>query len=366
MESKSFFTLNFSQLNFNLKRIVFSFLEPEDQRKIYWSNKALRPLLSNSSLTINIKSLKKRSSFQLDDNMRDMLELSDGNIACWTSEGIYVFKYYMENSSSTYSLKVVKKIPCLILSFYMYLFPIHHNSNIIFTDGFKDLKIFDEDFNCIEILQVHDFIRSVCNISHSSFAVGSYDGCIIIYTRKDDSQKYQVKIHKLHRDTVYSLLYLPKYDLLLSGSSDKTINVFEMSNEKSIRSLTNHNHFITSLILMKNDNGFASASYDGEIKFWSITEEDLKLNKIGIECIMTIKAYENKCSVRLHLLGEKHLVSYQENKENNEFKIWNSNSYELVKKYNQESRFGKLIVCKNNSIFIATCDKFLNFLKVSE
>jgi hypothetical protein len=63
-----------------------------DQRKIYWINKKLRPLLPDSPMWINLDSLKKHSSFKLHGQLYDLLELKDGAIACFTKKGLKILK----------------------------------------------------------------------------------------------------------------------------------------------------------------------------------------------------------------------------------------------------------------------------------
>jgi hypothetical protein len=97
-------TKKFRNLNFNLKKIIFSYLKPRDQRTIYWINKKLRQLLPDSPLRINIDSLRRLSSFQLDGCICGIFELSDGTITCWTMEGIQLLKLDGDNLKLTNSL----------------------------------------------------------------------------------------------------------------------------------------------------------------------------------------------------------------------------------------------------------------------
>jgi hypothetical protein len=69
MEHNNISIYNFLLLNFNLKKIIFSFLNTQDQRILYWLNKKLRPLLPDSQLRINIKSIKKFSSYKFDGKL---------------------------------------------------------------------------------------------------------------------------------------------------------------------------------------------------------------------------------------------------------------------------------------------------------
>jgi hypothetical protein len=331
-------TTQFPILNFNLKKIIFSYLNLHDQRTIYWMNKKLRPLLPDSPLKIIKYSIKKCSSYKFEDYLNGILELNSGNISCFTTEGIKLLKlrgnkliliesFPLKTSDNTSAIQ-------------------QGNGNIIYISGYN-LTILDENFNLIEKYEESSWIRSLCSISDHSFAIGLSDGRIKIYS-KINSTKYHFKEYKYHSSNVWSLLYLPKQNYLLSGSYE-TMNVLNLSDEKSIKKLTDRNHWFTSIIL-PHDETFASSS-KREIKIWSFKKE----SDFSIECICkkTIDDDDEEQSydsISLHLFTNDFLVS----RSNDEFKIWDLKNYECLKTYFEDSFIERLIVTKNKSIITVT------------
>lgn len=91
----------------------------------------------------------------------------------------------------------------------------------------------------------------ICDISSScSFAVGFDDGSVKIYSRNEKTHAYELKRQfKDHSVEIFCFLYMPKHDLLLSGSGDSTIYLYELAKgEKYIDSLTANGCSYESLI----------------------------------------------------------------------------------------------------------------------
>jgi WD40 repeat protein len=344
---------NFHSINANLKKLIFSFLNINDQRTIYWSNKKLRELLPNSALIININSLKKCSTFHSDGDVLNLLELTDGNIACWTKQGISLLKYI-----NTECLELVKKFPFQSVD---NTHPIQHNDNIIYTFC-HELKICDKEFNIIEIFNESSNIYSLCNISKFSFAFGLANGKIKIYTRNPDTHKYKVKEYKLDTTHIMSLLYLPKLHFLLYGSIDGSIKVLCLSNGNVVQKLRGHTICTSSLVSI-NDITFASGSRNGEIKIWSIVDKSF------FKLIKRIKAHQKSKFYNLHIqpLGKDFIVSKSDhtNKNGKEFKIWDLKTYKYINRYKEDSNIQNLIVTKNKNIITVLNNK-LNIWKISE
>lgn len=361
-------TMKFAQLNFNLKKIIFEFLNINDLKGIYWTRKELRSLLKATPLSINISSFKKRATHQFEyDRLFGILNLSDDTIAFWTEDSIILLKYNEKEINP--STEVIKSFPFEYNnSLYMCIFPIQlkdptnintdTSTDIIFTDGQNELKIFDKNFKLIDTYYELNTIISLCIISSCSFAVGLSDGSVKIYFRNE--KKYQVhRKYNCYKCPVNCILYLPKQDFILFCIY-KYIEVFNLKHSKHIVTLDQHNHELSSIIQM-NDNIFVSVSSDGEIKFWCIKSEK---NYI-IECINTIKAYEQKSLVFLYVLGDEYIVSRQFKKR--EFKIWDVKNYKCINTYKEESYIKRLIVTKNNNIITGTfLDRKVNVWKILE
>jgi len=337
---------NFAMLSFHFKELIFSYLQRHEQRKIYWINKKLRSLLPDSSF-INMEIRKKSSSYQLEGDFWAFMELKNGNIACWTSGDIKIFENtgHFLKYSKNFSLKTT-----------YWTYPIQQeNENIIFTDGAYEVAIYNREFKSIKKFFESNFIISLCNLSELSFALGLANGTIKIYSLDKTNQKYEIKEHKYHSDTVYSLLYLSKQKYLISSSKDRTIKVFSLSEGKVVQTLTDHCDYVTSLISL-NEQTFASGSY-GEIKLWYIKPD------LSVQCIKTLEAHEESLhGIDLNPLGSDFMVSrtYLDD----EFKIWDIKTYKCLKTYKEESLIERLICTKNQEIITATDDNKLNTWKI--
>jgi WD40 repeat protein len=318
-------------------------------------NLQIRELLYNNrhSTTDSTYELKKSCSYEFHGNIKGILELISGEIACFTDNATHLLKICDNNS-----LKLSESFPAAHID----TFPIQQgNGNIIFAYD-KDLTICNENFDLIENLKESNSIWSLCNISQQSFAIGLSSGTIKIYSKKNKNKNnsnetyFITNEYKHHSGGVWTLLYLPKQKYLLSGSKDETINVLSLFEEKLIETLTGHSSYVSSFLSI-NDQTFASGS-NGEIKIWSIKDETI------IECIRTLNAHEKSYyNICLYHLGNDYMVS--RTNDDREFKIWDVKNFKCLRVYKEDSEFHHLIVTKSNSnsnsIITGTKDKKVNF-----
>jgi WD40 repeat protein len=327
---------------------------PKDYMCPFTQETMADPLIVTDGQTTDVNidfpksNFKKCCSYQFDGPLNRISEICECHISCWTSKSLDFLKF---NRSS---LELTKSLPSNNGD---YTPPIkQENGNIIYGVD-KDLTICDKNFNLIANFKESNFIYVLCNISEYSFAIGLaglLDGPLKIYSRNSDFEKYQVKEYNYHSAGVRSLLYLPQRNYLLSGSSDKVINVLSLSEEKSIKKLTDHTNPVTSLLSLRNET-FASGSWR-EIKIWSFKAE--------IECIKTINAHENSnffYYTFLNLLGSDFMIS----RSHDEFKIWDLKNYECIKTHKEDSEIRDLIVTKNNNLITRTSNNKVSVWQIS-
>jgi WD40 repeat protein len=285
--------------------------------------------------TTHVQNFKRCFSFKFIDEINGLLELCDGTIPCWTKKEIKLLKLDEDN------LELIKSFN--VNNADRWIFPIEQKKgDIIFKGSPKELTICDKKFKEISRFKESSVIKSLCNISNVSFAIGFEDGSLKIYLINSNTQEHVFYQYNNHSKAVLSLLFIPKQNYLLSGSSDKTINIMCLSKRKLIKTLFAHSEWVSSLLSL-NDETFASGS-EGEIKIWSIKED--------IQCIKTIIAYEGICwGVYLNLLGNDFMISRIGD---HEFKIWDLKTYQCLKTYEEDSRIRELIVTKNNEIITIT------------
>lgn len=89
----------------------------------------------------------------------------------------------------------------------------------------------------------------------------------------DDSQPASITLRG-HSRSVEALCMIPATATLVSGGVDQSVRVWDISNEKMVRSLRQHTQGIRSLALRPNREGLpmiASAAADRTIRFWQPT-----------------------------------------------------------------------------------------------
>ncbi|MBC7629742.1 WD40 repeat domain-containing protein [Ferruginibacter sp.] len=135
------------------------------------------------------------------------------------------------------------------------------------------------DFSLITALKLCDKkIRSIdFNIVLKEAAIGCGDGSIRIF----DFETYvEKKILKGHLDdfSVNTVCYHPNGKLLLSGSRDACLNVWDIENEYAlIHRIPAHNYAIYSIVFSSDKKFFATGSRDKTVKIWDAENFDLLL-----------------------------------------------------------------------------------------
>jgi WD40 repeat protein len=104
-----------------------------------------------------------------------------------------------------------------------------------------------------------------------------------------------LKVLNQHKGSVSALLLIKRYNLLVSGSYDKTAKVWDLLGHKCIKTLT-HGDAINKFLLLPNSN-FVSCQYYRVIHIFNI---------LKFECVNTLK-FTSSCSALL-LLKDNSLV----------------------------------------------------------
>ncbi len=73
-----------------------------------------------------------------------------------------------------------------------------------------------------------------------------------------------------HKDGVNAVIFTPDKKYIITGSSDKTIKVWDIRTGKEKKTLTGHGDYITSLSITKDGKYLASSSWDGTVHIWSL------------------------------------------------------------------------------------------------
>jgi WD40 repeat protein len=75
-----------------------------------------------------------------------------------------------------------------------------------------------------------------------------------------------------HTDWVNSVAFSPDGRLLASGSSDRTIKLWDVATGREVRTLSGHTDIVTSVAFSPDGRLLASGSDDKTIKLWDISD----------------------------------------------------------------------------------------------
>jgi len=149
------------------------------------------------------------------------------------------------------------------------------NKNL-FLANFKEPVIKEQS-----LIGHYNSVYSIIKLSDTKIATGSSDKTIKIWNLLDSSCENTLSSHK---GPVFSLLKLNN-NLFASGggSTDKTIKIWDSKSMTCIETLSGHKNNIRTIIKL-NDSFFASGSGDFTIKIWDVN---------SFECVKTLKGHSD-------------------------------------------------------------------------
>jgi WD40 repeat protein len=177
------------------------------------------------------------------------------------------------------------------------------------TANFKDDK--NQNNKCILILNILDnyslskvlyghtnYITCLVNLLGNKFASGSEDETIKIWDGGDGNGYSCIKTLTEHKHWIFSLLFFERLNLLVSGSRENYIKIWRMDDYDCIQTVFNDGG-VRSLLLLTGGYFAAGSYYKKVITIWDIK---------SYECIKTLKGHRDSvCS--LLLLKDFRLIS---------------------------------------------------------
>ena len=194
--------------------------------------------------------------------IKKVITLPNDRIASCSSD--YTIKIW--NSNPPYSdtpIKVLKGHRNSVTSL-LYI----KEKDIMISGSVETLRLWNiSTYQCITVIEgvqcyfnnslyQIDKYRVIAGGTHNLFCIVNIDRCVIEKTIKDESLGYAYCFLKLRDNTT-----------ILCGCNKGIFCFYDMKTEQYITTKTNHNVFITDLLLI-NDNTFLSCSWDETIKVW--------------------------------------------------------------------------------------------------
>jgi WD40 repeat protein len=167
---------------------------------------------------------------------------------------------------------------------------------IRFLTNFIDIQVFDykDKYKSFISMTGHrDLVEASVNLDGNKFATA----CIDILIWDIDNDYSCVKVLKGHEDGIASLFYIEKDKLLLSGSYDKKMIIWDMVSYNQSRVISMHSVVMCFLNL---PNRYIALGYlVGSVGFMDLN---------GFKCINKVEAHENEI-LSLMLLEDNKVLS---------------------------------------------------------
>ena len=152
----------------------------------------------------------------------------------------------------------------------------------------KTIRIYNpsNDYHCDQVLQRHSKgIPSICELIDGTIVSCSSDKSIMIgdYT-----------INNAHNDRINKVITLPN-NRIASCSNDKTIKIWKSNkpyDDTPIKVLEGHSNYVTSLLYIKEKDIMISGSIDGTLLLWNMSSYQCNKTIKGVYCCYTNALYQ--------------------------------------------------------------------------
>lgn len=148
-------------------------------------------------------------------------------------------------------------------------------------------------------------------------------------------QSLQIPKNDGHCYILYSVSFSPDSNLLIVGSEDTTIQIWQRNNDQFslLHILKGHKNHVHQAIFSPDGKYILSASKDKTIKLWQI-------NNKQFTCLQTLEGHKSSVNSVAFFQDSNHIVSVSDDKT---LKIWKNQAIQLTAK--QKSKLGKRKTC---------------------
>ena len=112
---------------------------------------------------------------------------------------------------------------------------------------------------------------AISSMSPSTFATGDWDGEINFWRNLGDGTQKLVNTLSAHDNAISQIKYSPDGKTIASASWDRTVKLWNITNNKLIGRLTGHQSGINGIAFSPDGQTLVSGSEDKTIKIWQIT-----------------------------------------------------------------------------------------------
>jgi WD40 repeat protein len=334
--------------NENILKLIFSSIKlsttrdliPTTKNKII-SNILIR-LLSYKNIFKTIGNSRKILNNEDSRDIRSIAMLPDGNLisSCFNSINIW----------DVNGKQCIKTIPETQYYNFIILLP---NDVIVTSTPIGEIKFLDvkDDFNCIKKIFIKSWVYKAFLLTSGKLICYSFvdyeEGFPFSITLIDYNNNYECKEFNNHDYRVSALANLPGNKLATAIEVRKIIKIwtFEDDDIKFVKNLKGHCYVVTSLLVIEKENLLLSGSFDKTIRVWDIVNDFYCVRTICIDSI-----------VKCFMLLPNGYFAFSCSR--GDIKILNLASYECINKIHcGESKILTVLLLKDKRIASVSGDK---------
>ena len=179
----------------------------------------------------------------------------------------------------------------------------------------------------------------------SKLALGAALVCLMLITTY--GQKPELVVQSGHSDTINSVAFSPNGEVLATGSTDKTIKLWDVATGLELRTLTGHADFVNSVAFSPDGKIVASGSRDKTVKLWNVST--------GAE-LVTLKGHSDEVNTAVFSPDGKTVASAGGDKT---IRVWDAPSGTLLRTLEGHKNMIHQVVFSPDGRLLASAGGFL-------